>query len=396
VSAVVVISPARVEARLDGVVGEPGAVTRRWEDQYLHLDPAKVVEACAGPATGVVCLGPDLPTSTALALAEAFDRDRPELAVVLLAQPSADLWQAAVRAGVRDVVDPWSPDDGVGRALRAAKEVADRRRATMTQAHERAAAATSRVVTMLSPKGGSGKTTVTTNLAVGLAGAGAGAVAVVDLDLQFGDVASALQLTPEQTLADVARAPSDFDATMLKVFLSAHASGLFVLCAPESPVDADDISAGHTAAALELLRSEFAFVVVDTAAGIDEHSLAAVEASTDLVLVGAMDVASVRALRKQLDVLERLGMTHQQRHLVLNRADAKVGMDAGDIERVLGMSVDVAVPSSRLVPLGANEGRPVLSEPPRAPVARALQELVERFAQPDPAVAARRRWWGVR
>jgi pilus assembly protein CpaE len=171
---------------------------------------------------------------------------------------------------------------------------------------------------------------------------------------------------------------------MLKVFLAPHHSGLFALCAPETPPEADDVTAAQTANVLQLLRSEFAYVVVDTGAGIDEHSLTAIEASTDILLVGVTDVASVRALRKELDVLEQLGMVTQQRHLVLNRSDAKVGMDAGHIEAVLGMPIDVSVPSSRLVPLSANEGTAVIEGSPRTPIARSLGELVARFAPDDP------------
>lgn len=384
-SRIVLISPTPFEERLDLALGEPGGTSRRWADEYLHLHPTKVVEACADVSAGVVCLGPDLPDDVALAVAEAFDRDRPDCCVLLLAQSSPTVWEAALRAGVRDVVSPDVTDEALGRSLRNVLAVAERRRATIAQAHNRAAEVeASRVITVLSPKGGAGKTTIATNLAVGLAKLHPGRVALVDLDLQFGDVASALQLTPEQTMADVVRAPRDFDATMLKVFLAPHSSGLYALCAPETPAEADDISSAHTSNVLALLRSEFAFVIADTGAGIDEHSLAAIEASSDVLLVGSMDVASVRSLRKELEALDNLGMTAQRRHLVLNRSDSKVGMDAGDIEAVLGMAIDVAVPSSRAVPVSLNEGAPVLEAQPRTPVARSLGQLVERFSPAGP------------
>jgi pilus assembly protein CpaE len=192
-------------------------------------------------------------------------------------------------------------------------------------------------------------------------------------------------------MADVTRAPSNLDATMLKVFLTPHESGMFALCAPDTPVDADDISSDHGAAAIELLASEFTFVVVDTGAGLEDRTLAAIERSTDLLFVGSMDVACVRSLRKELDVLYRLGLTTARRHLVLNRADAKVGMEPRDIEEFLGMRVDVAVPSSRLIPLSTNEGVAVVTRDAKAPVARSMSELVGRFTdmqRPESASAA--------
>src|SRR5439155_21154441 len=102
---------------------------------------------------------------------------------------------------------------------------------------------TTRVITVLCPKGGAGKTTVASNLAVGLARDAPGEVAIIDLDLQFGDVASALRLTPEHTFSDAARPAKTLDATALKVFPTHPPKELFALCAPDSPVDVDDFTA---------------------------------------------------------------------------------------------------------------------------------------------------------
>jgi pilus assembly protein CpaE len=107
-----------------------------------------------------------------------------------------------------------------------------------------------------------------------------------------------------------------------------------------------------------------------------------------------MDVASARSLRKELDILDRLGLLSAARHLILNRSDAKVGMDAKDIEALLAMPVAVSVPSSRLIPISCNEGQPVLESAVRSPVARSLEQLVDRFTQrarPEPSSGAFRR-----
>jgi pilus assembly protein CpaE len=191
--------------------------------------------------------------------------------------------------------------------------------------------------------------------------------------------------------------------TMVKVFLATHASGLYALCAPESPAEGDAVSHEHGALALRLLASEFSVVVVDTGAGLHEHSLAAIEVSTDLLVVCTTDVASVRSLRKELDALDHLGMTAQRRHFVLNRSNAKVGLDLGDIEDAIGMKCELTLPSSRSVPLSMNVGSPVIETDPRSPVARQLQRLVERFTEhgpdtvgadpaPAPAAATPGRW----
>jgi pilus assembly protein CpaE len=292
---------------------------------------------------------------------------------------------------VRDIVEPGAGDDELARALARAAETAARRRANLLGASE--PEETSRLVTVLSPKGGSGKTTVATNLAVALASRAPSTVAIVDFDLQFGDVAAALGLSPEQGLADVARTAAAVDATMLKVFLTPHPSGLFALCAPETPAEGDELRYDHAATALRTLAESFPTVVVDTAAGLDEYALAAIEQSTDLLFVCPLDVAAVRSLRKELDALDRLGMTDARRHLALNRADARVGIEPGDVENVLGMRADVSLPSSRAVPFSMNAGTPVVGEDPRSAVARALQDLAGRFADDAPApTPATARW----
>jgi pilus assembly protein CpaE len=374
---------ARFEDRARDVLPD-AAVTRLWREEHGRIDPTKVVqELVAGGAT-VACLGPGLALDTVLDVAEAFDRERPEVVIILVAERSSEVLDRAVGVGVRDVVPPDAGPAELGRALARAAETAARRRSNLVGGGEERRP--NRVVTVLSPKGGSGKTTVAINIGVALAAAGS-SVAVVDLDLQFGDVAAALALTPEQGMADVARSPVPVDATTLKVFLTGHPSGLYALCAPETPAEGDEVGYEHAVHALRTLSAAFPTVVVDTAAGLDEHTLGAIEQSTDLVFVCGLDVAAVRSLHKELDALDQLGMTAARRHLVLNRADARVGLEVGDVQAVLGMPVDAAVPSSRAVPLSLNAGTPIVLQDPRSPAARALQHLAARFSDHVTAVA---------
>jgi pilus assembly protein CpaE len=377
-----ITADATFERRLKEAIGvSPQAGLRRWREEYLRIDPTKVVAEMAEDSPELVCLGPGLELDAALELAGAFDREHPEICVVLVAEPTAELWERALQVGARDVVSPASSSAELGRAVTRALQTARRRRSNLV-APAKPEGPETRVITIVSPKGGAGKTTVAVNLGVGLARRASGQVAVLDLDLQFGDVAAALQLQPEHSLADLAQAGSAVDATLLKVFLVSHPSGLWALCGPQSPVEADDISAGCVSQTIQVLKTEFPLVVIDTSAGLHEETLAALDLSTDLVLVCSMDVAGVRSLRKELDALDRLGLTAARRHLVLNRADSRVGVSAHDIEEVLGMKVDVSVSSSRSVALSMNEGVPVLESSPRSPVARQMEQLVDRFARP--------------
>ena len=238
-----------------------------------------------------------------------------------------------------------------------------------------------KVIVVVSPKGGSGKTALSSNLAVAIAQRHPGRVVAVDLDTQFGDLCLALSLTPTHTLAQLARS-IQIDATTVKLHLTSTDHGLFVLSGANDPVDAESISHAHVATVLPLLAQSFDYVIVDTAAGLDERTLAALECATDLLLVSSLDVTSIRSLRKALDALDALGIT-AARQFVLNRADAKVGLNPSDAEDVIGMSVACSIASSREVPLSLNLGTPVILSEPRSVVAKQLQQLSRMYAPVD-------------
>jgi pilus assembly protein CpaE len=374
---------AQVKRAFDGEID----AERWWDPKLPRVHPAQAAQAIAALLPAVVVLGPGIPIPAALELATTFDVDHPEVVVVLVAHPTSRLWERALHCGVREVISPAAEDEEIREALQRAAGVADRRRGVAAMAslpdHQRG-----RLITVMSPKGGVGKTTVATNLAVSLGATARGRVAIVDLDLQFGDVASALGLTPQSTIADAARTNGDLDSTALKVFLEPHAGGVYLLASPVFPGEADDVSAVSVGQMLDILVREFEYVVVDTASGLDEHCLTAADRSDDLVLVCATDVPSVRGLRKALDAMEVLGMNHQRRHLVLNRADARVGLAARDVETTLGLRFDAAIPSSRSITVSVNQGSPVVLSEPRSPVAKAITTFCDGFLDAPPAPSA--------
>lgn len=241
------------------------------------------------------------------------------------------------------------------------------------------------VVVVLSPKGGAGKTTVATNLAVGLARRDPRQVVLVDLDVAFGDVATALLLDPRRSVLDA------LSGAPLDDVLVAHPSGLQVLLAPEDEIPDPAATAPGVPALLDELASGFRTVVVDTGAGLDDVTLAAVAAATDLVLVGAMDVATLLDLRKVLRRLDATGSA-VPRHLVLNRADESLGLDLADAEGATGLPVAVVVPLDHVVARTTNEGRQVVGDSGGGAAAAAFDELVERFARGEQPLGRFRAW----
>ena len=236
------------------------------------------------------------------------------------------------------------------------------------------------LITVMSPKGGTGKTTIATNLGVTLARRHPGEVVVVDLDLQFGDVGGALRLLPDSTIADIA-ARWPVDSVGVKLHLTEHHTGLLALCAPEDPAQADDVEPAHVESILALLSVSFRYVIVDSEPGLSEHVLSALDCSTDIAMVCSTDVHSVRGLRKAMRTLDLIGMTAARRHLVINRADAKVNLTIAEIESAVGCGADVLVPSAREIVLAVNEGVPVAETGSPPQVVRAFEQLADRFEE---------------
>jgi pilus assembly protein CpaE len=349
-----------------------------WRDDPAG-PPQVLVLDCA--TTGV----PD-----ALALTARLDELCPALSVVLVTDAGAAVALPAIRAGATDLLHPDAEPAETALALSRAVELAEVRAVSQLGAPAPAgpAASAGRVLSVVSPKGGVGKTTVATNLAVGLARTAPQATVLVDLDLQFGDVASGLNLDPEYHLPATVTGPAARDTMVLKTYLTLHETGLYVIAAPESPVEADAVSPDAVRRLLSTLAAEFRYVVVDTAPGLSDHTLAAMDETTDLVLLTSMDVPGLRGLRKEIDTLRMLELDRCRRQVVVNFADPGAGLSVADVEATIGAPVDLLLPRSKAAPASVNLGVPLLQSGVRDPMTKQLRALVDRLADPDLAPAA--------
>jgi len=234
------------------------------------------------------------------------------------------------------------------------------------------------MIAVLGPKGGTGKTLTTCNLAEALAAAGSSPV-VVDLDLQFGDVGLALGLRPEQTIYDLAVAGGSLDDDKIESFLARHPSGASALLAPVRPDQAASVSPGFLRRVFDLLRTRHDFVIVDTPPAFTPEVIAAIDAATHLCMVGMLDALSLKDTKIGLETLSQMGFDAASVTLVLNRADTSVGISSADVERLLGRRPDVLVPSSRAIPTAITEGRTIVDAAPESEPARAFASLAQMY-----------------
>jgi pilus assembly protein CpaE len=319
----------------------------------------------------LLVLGPNLPVDAALSFAEKLDLERGGIGTLLVSRElEADLLREALRSGVADVMTLNATEEEWSEALQRAHA-----RVAAEHGHDAEEQPRGRVVSVFSTKGGSGKSLVASNLAVILAERLKRSVALVDLDLQSGDLAIMFQLMPALSIYDAALDADRLDAEALSGYLTPHRSGVSLLAAPIEPSLAEQVEPPSITTILDLLGGMFPVTVVDGPPMFTDQMLAAIDRSDEIVLVGSMDVPSIKNLKLAIGTMVQLGHPREQLRIVLNRADSKVGLRASEVEKSLGVAIDVQIPSSRDVPLSINQGTPLAASRPRSPVVQALGQL---------------------
>jgi pilus assembly protein CpaE len=235
--------------------------------------------------------------------------------------------------------------------------------------------ATGTVLTVAGPRGGVGKTSVATNLAVSLARETGTAVALVDLDLLFGSAAIALGIMPAATIQEWVQLRAAGHNDPVGRYLSDHRSGLKVLAAPLEPDPELEVGPQEVAAVLSDLSSTHEFVVVDTGASFTEITAAAIELASMTMLLTTGDVASLRAVRHVVQTLRSWGMDDERLRLIRNSPVPFKGASEDEIREAVGLSVEWVLPHDPDVFKATDIGVSVVESRPRSPFARQLREI---------------------
>ena len=237
-----------------------------------------------------------------------------------------------------------------------------------------------RVVTVFSPKGGTGKTVTASNLASALAKQGKRTL-LLDLDLQFGDAAIVMGIEPEKTIYDLVVAPGELDFEKLVGYTTKHQCGLDILPAPLRPEDAELVTESKITRLLEVARECYDVIVVDTSPFFHGPMLATLDRTDELLMLCGLDVPTLKNVRLALQTLELLSFPKNRIRFVLNRANTKVGLSKREVESALKVSIDVEVPSDRAVPVSVNQGNPAVLADSGCDFARALTALARSMSQ---------------
>ena len=318
----------------------------------------------------VVVVGPTFDATAAAMLADQVRSQHPATTVVLIRHMiSPDVYARAMQHGIGAVVAADDPA-ALTAAVQRARQNWEAIHGPSSKGNERQG----RVLTVFSPKGGVGKTTMAVNLGLALVERHA-SVCLLDLDLAFGDIAITLQLIPDHTIAEAADAEEHLDYALLHTLLTRHESSLMILAAPTHPEGREHIPASLVRRVITTLRSHFDFVIIDTPPGFDDQVLGALDETDEVIVVATLDVPTIKNTKVALETLDLLGLLRNNRHLVLNRADEEVGLSRGNVEDILAMKVTVSLPSDIAVASATNHGQPIVVSKPDHPVSRAITNL---------------------
>ncbi|HET7031077.1 MAG TPA: AAA family ATPase [Candidatus Limnocylindrales bacterium] len=247
-----------------------------------------------------------------------------------------------------------------------------------------------RTVTVHSPKGGVGTTTVATNVAMAAAQRKPDRVVIVDLDLQFGQVATHLNVTPRQTLADVVRdEAAQNEPELLRTYATRHDSGLHVLAAPGGPEQAALVTAEHIDRILTTLLDSYDQVVIDTGSFLDERTLATFEHADSVLFVVNPEIAALKAVAALVEYLNEAGTVAAKTEFVVNNTFAREILKLRDVESALGTKIATELPYDGFLYLKAvNEGVPIVQGAARSVAADRLSKLSVRAFGADGIPAA--------
>ncbi len=344
----------------------------------------------------VILMDINMPDMDGITATEIISNTVPESPIIMMSvQGEQDYLRRSMLAGAREfLVKPFSADELVN-AIRHVNELEKVKRTRYSQpAPQQAATAgpsqppplqgdqKGQIISFFSPKGGVGRTTIATNLAVALFQLTNRPVVLVDGSLPFGDVAVILNMSPKaKTIADLVGSFDNVDADILETVLVPHSTGIKVLLAPPTPEAAELITAANMKKVLEILAQRYAFVIVDTWPSFQEVVLTMLDTADVILTLMTLEITSLKNVRVFLEIAEKLGYDDKKVQLVANRNDSSGGIKASDVEASLGRKIPHTIVSDgRALVLAVNRGVPFVISHKDSQVSKDLFTLAAKLA----------------
>jgi len=362
----------------------------------------EAIRAAADLRPDVVLMDINMPDMDGITATERIRARVPGTQVVILSvQNDSNYMRKAMLAGARDFLTKPPDLDELISAIVRAGEMAheEKKKAATTLAAVQASGGIStsggmlfparhngRVLTIYGPKGGTGSTTLTTNLAVALH-TPEKPVVVVDGRLQFGDLSFFFNEQTKNNLADVATRADELDPDFIEEVLLEHESGVKIMAAPPRPEQAESVTGDQFSRVVRFLKKMFAYVLIDTNSGLDEITLTAIDEADLISVVTTQDIPSIKNVRLFLDLLIALGYQREKVFLVMNMFDKRRSVTAERVSEITKCEVVAVLPfDDRLVVPAMDRGVPFITQNKTHPISKGIVELAEGVNQKIAAI----------
>ena len=237
------------------------------------------------------------------------------------------------------------------------------------------------VVSVFSPKGGAGCSTIAINLGVALAKRNQRTL-LVDGSFQFGDVAVMLNMKQMTSVVDLIEHASELDNELIESVVQLHRSGLSVLLSPPRPEMADIVTDVRIKDLLDAFRQIYDFVIVDTSSYLSDKVLTMLDISDRIVLVTQQSLPDLKNVSRFFDLAENLEYEPDKTWLVVNRGSNKQGISVKDISSALKRPITTVIPSDEMTAnVAADQGVPLVTSSSRQPISVALNNLADHVLQ---------------
>ena len=338
----------------------------------------------------VVLMDINMPDMDGISATEAILRKLPHVQVIILSvQGDQNYMRRAMLAGARDFLTKPPMADELISAIRRAGEMAQQERTKLVQVRNIVSSTATpaasgfsltqgKVITIYSPKGGTGCTTIAVNLALALHNEDTRAT-LVDGNFQYGDVAVFVNEQGKNTIVDIATRVDELDPDIVESVMINHAaSGVHILAAPSRPEYAEKISSDQFSQLIDYLRQMYAYVVIDTTPILTDITLTAIDKSDVVVLVTTQDIPSIKNARLFLDLLQTIGIERERIVFTMNRFDKRIAITPERVGDNLKQHVAAVIPlDERVVVPAVNRGVPFILDNKTQPSARGILSLAE-------------------
>jgi pilus assembly protein CpaE len=342
----------------------------------------------------VILMDINMPDIDGITATESIRQKSPHIQVVILSvQGDQNYMRRAMLAGARDFLTKPPMGDDLVSAVRRGGEMShiverskNKQPSVGSLSPGRGVAPSpgmpsyvqGKIITVYSPKGGTGCTTLAVNMAIALHNEET-RVVLVDANLQYGDVAMFFNEQGKNTILDIAPRVDELDPDVVEEIMIKHEqSGIHILAAPQRPELAEKISPDQFSKVLNYLRQLYSYIVVDTSSILTEVALSAIDISDAIILITTQDIPAIKNARLFLDLLQTMGIDRDHIVFVMNKFDRRIGITPEKISENLKQKISVVIPlDERIVIPAVNRGVPFMLDNKAQPVAKGIFALAE-------------------